>query len=181
MPEHVIAFVTAHLTSESSVVSVFPSLRGRKNLSFSEEVNIMHLHLRSFALLLCLLVSLPALAWLGAQPAIQPSGRHHPGPGRRPALGALQRRCRHRGLHGHDSPRRHRRSNAYFEGGYWLILWDFLYLLRHLSSAAANCAGRRACAIWPCASPASSRLQTFLYWVQYIVAHLRLRLSARVL
>src|SRR5436305_12541429 len=35
------------------------------------------------------------------------------------------------------------RSDAYFEGGYWLILWDFLYaavvslLLLHLRSSAA--------------------------------------------
>ena len=60
------------------------------------------------------------------------------------------------------------RSDAYFEGGYWLILWDFLLgaaislLLLNLgwSSAMRNLAER-----------ISNRrnLQTFLYWVQYLL------------
>jgi STE24 endopeptidase len=58
------------------------------------------------------------------------------------------------------------RSNAYFEGGYWLILWDFLYasaialLLLNLrwSTLMRNLAERITRFKW---------LQTFLYWAQY--------------
>jgi len=60
------------------------------------------------------------------------------------------------------------RSNAYFEGGYWLILWDFLIgaaislLLLNLGWSAwmRNLAERITRWKW---------LQTFLYWVQYLV------------
>ena len=60
------------------------------------------------------------------------------------------------------------RSNAYFEGGYWLILWDFLYgsaiglLLLNLRWSARM----RDLAV------RISRfrgLQVFLYWLQYMV------------
>lgn len=60
------------------------------------------------------------------------------------------------------------RSDAYFEGGYWLILWDFLYaavvmlvlLTTGLSGGMRNLAER------------VSRfrvVQTALYWIQFIV------------
>src|SRR5271165_2038469 len=57
-------------------------------------------------------------------------------------------------------------SDAYFEGGYWLILWDFLVgavialLLLYLRWSAwmRNLAERITRFKW---------LQTFLYWVQY--------------
>ncbi len=60
------------------------------------------------------------------------------------------------------------RSDAYFEGGYWLQLWDFLYgalvalLLLNLrwSAAMRNLAERIISWRW---------LQTFLYWVEYLV------------
>ena len=60
------------------------------------------------------------------------------------------------------------RSDAYFEGGYWLILWDFLVgalislLLLSLgwSAAMRNVAERIT---------RFTGLQTFLYWVQYLV------------
>jgi len=59
-------------------------------------------------------------------------------------------------------------SDAYFEGGYWLILWDFLVgaiisvLLLNLgwSAAMRNLAERIT---------RFKDLQTFLYWVQYLV------------
>ena len=59
-------------------------------------------------------------------------------------------------------------SDAYFEGGYWLILWDFLIgavislLLLNLgwSAAMRNLAERITRFKW---------LQTFLYWVQYLL------------
>jgi STE24 endopeptidase len=60
------------------------------------------------------------------------------------------------------------RSNAYFEGGYWLILWDFLYgsvvalLLLNLrwSAKMRDLAERITRFRW---------LQDALYWVQYMV------------
>ena len=58
------------------------------------------------------------------------------------------------------------RSDAYFEGGYWLVLWDFLYgaamalvLLKFgWSAGMQRLAARITRFKW---------LQTFLYWVQY--------------
>jgi STE24 endopeptidase len=60
------------------------------------------------------------------------------------------------------------RSNAYFEGGYWLQLWDFVstifimwLLLRfHLSAGMRNLAEKIT---------RFSPLQTVIYWVQFIV------------
>ena len=60
------------------------------------------------------------------------------------------------------------RSDAYFEGGYWLILWDFLFavvmywaLLRFRVSAAMRNLAERSTRFKP--------LQTFLYWAQFTV------------
>jgi len=60
------------------------------------------------------------------------------------------------------------RSNAYFEGGYWLILWDFLstvvvmgLLLQFRWSARMRNLGERITRFrW---------LQTALYWIQFIL------------
>jgi STE24 endopeptidase len=60
------------------------------------------------------------------------------------------------------------RSDAYFEGGYWLILWDFLYasaicllLLQLRWSAAMRNLAERLTRFKP--------LQTGFYWVEYLV------------
>ncbi len=60
------------------------------------------------------------------------------------------------------------RSDAYFEGGYWLILWDFLYggaiallLLNLRWSAAMRNLAERITRFKP--------LQTFIYWFEYAV------------
>jgi STE24 endopeptidase len=60
------------------------------------------------------------------------------------------------------------RSNAYFEGGYWLILWDFLFgaavalvLLFTRISAGMRDRAERITRLKP--------LQTALYWSQYFV------------
>src|SRR5208282_3534230 len=60
------------------------------------------------------------------------------------------------------------RSNAYFEGGYWLILWDFLYgvvvallLLNLRWSARMRDLSERATRFKP--------VHTFVYWLQYLV------------
>jgi STE24 endopeptidase len=61
------------------------------------------------------------------------------------------------------------RSDAYFEGGYWLILWDFLYaavislLLLHFRWSAAM---RNLAETLTRFKP----LQTGLYWIQYLIA-----------
>jgi STE24 endopeptidase len=60
------------------------------------------------------------------------------------------------------------RSDAYFEGGYWLILWDFLYgaaivllLLTLRWSARMRDLAERMTRFKP--------LQTLIYWVQFLV------------
>jgi STE24 endopeptidase len=60
------------------------------------------------------------------------------------------------------------RSDAYFEGGYWLILWDFLYgvvvallFLNLRWSAKMRDLAERITRFKP--------VQTFLYWVQYLI------------
>ena len=59
------------------------------------------------------------------------------------------------------------RSDAYFEGGYWLILWDFLYgaaiyilLLRFRWSAAMRNRAERITRFKP--------IQSFIYWLQFL-------------
>jgi STE24 endopeptidase len=60
------------------------------------------------------------------------------------------------------------RSDAYFEGGYWLILWDFLYgvvvvllLLNLRWSARMRDRAERVTRFKP--------VHTFVYWLQYLV------------
>src|ERR1700722_17992251 len=60
------------------------------------------------------------------------------------------------------------RSDAYFEGGYWLILWDFLYasaiavlLLQARWSAGMRNLAERLTRFKP--------LQTGFYWVEYLL------------
>jgi len=60
------------------------------------------------------------------------------------------------------------RSDAYFEGGYWLILWDFLYgvvvallLLNLRWSAGMRNLAERVTRFKP--------IQTFIYWVEYLL------------
>ncbi len=65
-------------------------------------------------------------------------------------------------------PAERARSNAYFEGGYWLLLWDFLstvvvmwLLLRFRWSARMRDLAERITRFRP--------LQTTLYWVQFVI------------
>ncbi len=66
-------------------------------------------------------------------------------------------------------PDKKARSDAYFEGGYWLVLWDFLYgaaisiflLNTRLSLRMRNSAERIT---------RRRGLQTWLYWAQYTLA-----------
>lgn len=65
------------------------------------------------------------------------------------------------------SPDQRESSDAYFEGGYWLILWDFLYglgvaalLLGTGLSARMRDLAERTVRLQP--------IQVFLYWLQYL-------------
>ena len=65
-------------------------------------------------------------------------------------------------------PAAREKSDAYFEGGYWLILWDFLYgvaiallLLNLRWSAAMRNLAERVTRFKP--------VHTFVYWTEYLV------------
>lgn len=66
------------------------------------------------------------------------------------------------------SPEQREKSDAYFEGGYWLILWDFIYglgvaavLLGTGLSARLRNLAEKAVRFRP--------VQVFLYWLQYLL------------
>ena len=66
-------------------------------------------------------------------------------------------------------PAQRARSDAYFEGGYWMLLWDFLttvvvmwLLLRFKWSSRMRSLAERLTRFRP--------LQTALYWIQFILA-----------
>jgi STE24 endopeptidase len=60
------------------------------------------------------------------------------------------------------------RSDAYFEGGYWLILWDFLYGLA-VSLLLLNLRWSAALRDWAERVTRFRFLQTFIYWIEYLV------------
>ena len=94
--------------------------------------------------------------------------RHHQGSSGGAALGRFRRGGGHGRVHGDTPPEATARSNAYFEGGYWLLLWDFVYgaaislLLLNLrwSARMRDLASRLSRFRW---------IQTLVYWVQYLV------------
>src|SRR5258708_6864930 len=60
------------------------------------------------------------------------------------------------------------RSDAYFEGGYWLILWDFLFaavISLILLSAGWSAAMRNHTERLTRFNP----IQTLIYWIEYLV------------
>jgi STE24 endopeptidase len=66
------------------------------------------------------------------------------------------------------TPEQRAKSDAYFEGGYWMILWGFLYGL----GVSALLLGTRLSARMRDLSERLVRfrpLQTFLYWLQYLL------------
>ncbi|HZQ70673.1 MAG TPA: M48 family metallopeptidase [Terriglobales bacterium] len=60
------------------------------------------------------------------------------------------------------------RSDAYFEGGYWMTLWDFLYGIV-ISLLLLNLRWSARMRDWAEKVTRRRPLQTFLYWLQYAV------------
>ncbi len=112
--------------------------------------------------------ALVALALLGVPRGIQgqtsaPSPRSGKERGLESGVEEATRACLAR-----MTPEKKARSDAYFEGGYWLHLWGFLYgvgmawLLLALGWSAKM---RDRAERWTKRKP----LQTFFYWAQYVV------------
>lgn len=126
----------------------------------------MHWRLRSFALLV--LLAGFGLVAAQAQPAIQPTVDITQVPAAAQPSAHFDANAATEAYMAMIPPAAKVRSDAYFEGGYWLILWDFLYaaavslLLLNLrwSARMRDLAERITRFKW---------LQTFLYWVQYIL------------
>ncbi len=152
------------VSRSSRCVFVIPICR-RNNLSFVKGKN-MHFNLRSFALLL-LLAGLAAGSAC-AQPAIQPNVDITQVPAAAQPSPQFNADAATEAYMAMIPPAATARSNAYFEGGYWLVLWDFLYasvisllLLQTRWSARMRDLAVRTSRFKP--------LQTFLYFAQYMV------------
>jgi len=126
----------------------------------------MNWRLRGFMLLVLVAIFAPGL--VQAQPAIQPAvditqvppaaqpSAHYDADAATEAYMAM------------IPPAARARSDAYFEGGYWLILWDFLYA----SAVALLLLNLRWSAKMRDLAERITRFkgpQTFLYWAQYIL------------
>jgi STE24 endopeptidase len=123
-------------------------------------------HLRSVALLVLLAGVVSGSAY--AQPPIQPLGDITKVPLAAQPSDHFDANAATEAYMAMIPPAEIARSNAYFEGGYWLILWDFLVasaislLLLELrwSARMRNTAEKITRNKWA---------QTFIYWVQYLV------------
>ena len=131
----------------------------------------MHFHLRSLALpafALVVLVAGPGLGTAKAQPAIQPAVDITQVPPAAQPSEHFNADAATEAYMAMIPPAATARSDAYFEGGYWLILWDFLYssaicllLLELRWSARMRNLAVRISRFKP--------LQTFVYWLQYVL------------
>ena len=127
---------------------------------------MMNGHLRSFALLVLFAASV--LGSAQAQPAIQPTADITQVPVAAQPSAHFDANAATAAYMAMIPPQAMARSNAYFEGGYWLILWGFLYssamalLLLNLrwSAKMRDVAERVTRFRW---------LQDALYWGQYVV------------
>jgi STE24 endopeptidase len=126
----------------------------------------MHTRLRSFALLI--LFAGFCLGSAVAQPAIQPTVDIAQVPAAAQPSAHFNADAATEAYMAMIPPAATARSNAYFEGGYWLILWDFLYssaicllLLNLRWSARMRGLAERISRFKP--------VQTFLYWIQYLL------------
>ncbi|HEX4165131.1 MAG TPA: M48 family metallopeptidase [Bryobacteraceae bacterium] len=64
-------------------------------------------------------------------------------------------------------PAARKRSDAYFEGGYWLLLWDFLYTAAALLLLLQTRWSVRT-RTWAERLTRFSWLQAYLYWIQFV-------------
>jgi STE24 endopeptidase len=127
---------------------------------------MMNSRLRSYALLV--LFTACGLGSTQAQPAIQPTVDITQVPAAAQPSAHFNADAATEAYMAMIPPAATARSNAYFEGGYWLILWDFLYasvvalLLLNLrwSAKMRDLAERITRFRW---------LQNALYWGQYVV------------
>jgi STE24 endopeptidase len=126
----------------------------------------MHRHLRSFALLV--LFSAFGLGSALPQPTIQPTVDITQVPAAAQPSANFNADAATEAYMAMIPPAATARSDAYFEGGYWLILWDFLFssaicllLLRLRWSARMRDLAERLSRYKP--------VQTFVYWIQYIL------------
>ncbi len=126
----------------------------------------MHVSLRSFALLL--LLAGFAVGSACAQPAIQPTVDITKVPAAAQPSPQFNADAATQAYMDMIPPAATARSNAYFEGGYWLVLWDFLIssaiyllLLQTRWSARMRDLAVRTTRFKP--------LQTFLYFAQFTV------------
>jgi STE24 endopeptidase len=126
----------------------------------------MHRNFRRFALFVLLAVL--GLAAAQAQPAIQPAVDITQVPAAAQPSPHFDANAATEAYMAMIPPAATARSNAYFEGGYWLILWDFLYaaaialVLLNLrwSARMRGLAERITRFRW---------LQDAIYWVQYLL------------
>ena len=127
---------------------------------------MMNGHLRSIALLV--LFAACVFGSSQAQPAIQPTVDITQVPAAAQPSAHFDANAATEAYMAMIPPAATARSNAYFEGGYWLVLWDFLYasvialLLLNLrwSAKMRNLAERITRFKW---------LQNALYWGQYLL------------
>jgi STE24 endopeptidase len=117
---------------------------------------------------LCLLIVLAGCAAALAQPAIQPAVDITRVPAAAEPSPQFDANAATDAYMAMMPPDAIARSNAYFEGGYWLILWDFLYA----SAISLLLLNMRWSARMRDAAVKMSRfhwIQAMVYWVQYAV------------
>ncbi len=126
----------------------------------------MHWRLRCFVF--CILLAWFGIAAAQAQPAVQPMADITKVPAAAQPSPHFDADAATEAYMAMIPPEATARSDAYFEGGYWLILWDFLYasaislLLLNLrwSARMRGLAERMTRFRW---------LQTFFYWIEYLL------------
>ena len=116
-----------------------------------------------------ILLAVLLFAGLAAGDAAQPAASSVSAPAGQPAAGqAFDVQAAVDAYLAKMPPARRARSDAYFEGGYWLILWDFLatvlplWLLLHFRWSARMRDLAERLTRW-------APLQTALYWIQLIL------------
>lgn len=118
-------------------------------------------------LFLCL-IAFAAIGFASAQPAIQPTTDITKVPAAAQPSANFDADAATEAYMAMMPPAAIERSNAYFEGGYWLILWDFLYA----SAIALLLLNTRWSAKMRDLAVRITRykfVQSLIYWVQYLI------------